>query len=213
MFDAFRQGEQGPARPSGGLGIGLTLVRRLTELHGGTVEAHSRGHGRGSVFVVRLPRCAEPAVASAGAAPMSAPPNRSYRLLVIEDNVDARQALRMLLETVGHEVHEAADGEAGVAAALRLTPDLVLVDIGLPLLDGYEVARRLKAANGDVRLIALTGYGRDEDKKRSQEAGFDAHLLKPVSIDRLRVVIDEVFSRPRELHSELAAPGAATRAG
>ena len=212
VFDAFRQGEQGPARPGGGLGIGLTLVRRLTELHGGAVEAHSHGPGRGSIFVVRLPRCAEPATDSAAAGRASAPPNRSYRLLLIEDNLDARQALRMLLETVGHEVHEASDGEAGVAAALRLAPDLVLVDIGLPILDGYEVARRLKAANRNLRLIALTGYGRDEDKKRSQEAGFDAHLLKPVSIDRLRVVLDETLSRRQE-PSERATPGAATRAG
>ncbi len=187
-------------------------MRRLTELHGGAVEAHSHGPGRGSVFVVRLPRCAEPATVSADAGRASAPPNRSYRLLLIEDNLDARQALRMLLETVGHEVHEASDGEAGVAAALRLAPDLVLVDIGLPRLDGYEVARRLKAANRNMRLIALTGYGRDEDKKRSQEAGFDAHLLKPVSIDRLRVVLDETFSRRQE-PSERATPGAATRAG
>jgi DNA-binding response OmpR family regulator len=123
-------------------------------------------------------------------------------LLVIEDNTDARQALRMLLENDGHEVHEAADGEAGVAAALELAPDLVLVDIGLPLLDGYEVARQLRAANREMRLIALTGYGRDEDKARAEEAGFDAHLLKPVGIERLRAIIEETLSRAPALRSE-----------
>jgi signal transduction histidine kinase/ActR/RegA family two-component response regulator len=202
VFDAFTQGEQGVERRAGGLGIGLTLVRRLTELHGGSVSAHSEGPGRGSVFVVRLPSASEPAQVTVDERPQRSMSSRTYRLLVIEDNSDARQALRMLLENDGHEVHEAADGEAGVAAALQLAPDLVLVDIGLPRLDGYAVARQLRAANREIRLIALTGYGRDEDKARAEEVGFDAHLLKPVGIERLRVIIEETLSRGSALRSE-----------
>ena len=108
----------------------------------------------------------------------------------MEDNVDARQTLRMLLETLGHEVHEAADGEAGVAAALERRPDLVFVDIGLPRLDGYEVARRLREAKLGARLVALTGYGRDDDVERARAAGFDEHLLKPATLEQLRAAID-----------------------
>ena len=117
------------------------------------------------------------------------------RVLVIEDNVDARQALCALLELLGHEVHEAGDGEAGVEAALALAPDIVFVDIGLPRLDGYAVARQLRAANASLRLVALTGYGRDDDLKRAQEAGFDEHLLKPASIERLRAAIEGATQR------------------
>jgi signal transduction histidine kinase/ActR/RegA family two-component response regulator len=205
VFDPFTQGEQGLERATGGLGIGLTLVRRLTELHGGTVEAHSQGTGCGSAFVVRLPRSAAPD--PAGAEQSREPPRSCCRLLVVEDNADARHALRALLEAVGYEVHEAADGESGVAAALKLAPDVVLVDIGLPRLDGYEVARRLKAANPDIRVVAVTGYGRDDDMQRSSQAGFDAHLLKPVSIDRLRAVIEKPSRRPHVPASAHAAHG------
>jgi signal transduction histidine kinase/ActR/RegA family two-component response regulator len=201
VFDPFTQGKQGLARTNGGLGVGLTLVRRLTELHGGSVEAHSNGPGQGSVFVIRLPRSDRLDSSSAGAVRGDELSNRTYRLLIVEDNPDSRQALRVLLETAGHEVHEAADGEAGVESALSLRPDLVLVDIGLPRLDGYEVARRLKAADINIRLIALTGYGRDEDKQQTSEVGFDAHLLKPVSIDRLRIVIEETLRQRPELPS------------
>jgi CheY-like chemotaxis protein len=122
---------------------------------------------------------------------------KPHRVLIIEDNVDARQALRALLETLGHEVHEAGDGEAGITAALALRPDVVLVDIGLPRLDGYGVARRLRQANVPMRLVALTGYGRDDDVRRAEEAGFDEHLLKPASADRLRAAIDAAPVAPR----------------
>jgi CheY-like chemotaxis protein len=111
-------------------------------------------------------------------------------VLIVEDNADLRETLRTLLETLGHEVHEAADGEAGVAAGLALRPDVALVDIGLPVLDGYEVARRLRAAGFALRLVALTGYGRGTDIQRAHEAGFDVHLLKPAGVEQLRAAID-----------------------
>ena len=190
VFDPFRQGEQGLDRSTGGLGLGLTLVRRLVELHGGTIEAKSEGADRGSLFIARFPSRLPPVEAQS--APVAPRPleARPRRVLIVEDNVDARQTLRALLEALGHEVHEAGDGEAGVAAALALEPDLVFVDIGLPRVDGYEVARKLRAAGAALRLVALTGYGRDDDLKRARDAGFDEHLLKPASIARLRAAID-----------------------
>ena len=189
VFEPFTQGQQGLDRSAGGLGLGLTLVRRLAELHGGTVQAQSGGVVRGSAFTLRFPSRAAP-VGPVTAASEQARSERPRRLLVVEDNVDARQTLRMLLETLGHEVHEAADGEAGVAAALDRRPDLVFVDIGLPRLDGYEVARRLREAKLGARLVALTGYGRDDDVERAREAGFDEHLLKPATLEQLRAAID-----------------------
>ena len=191
VFDPFTQGRQGLDRSAGGLGLGLTLVRRLTELHNGTIVAQSGGIDRGSAFTLRFPsRAALQGAVTATSERARA--DRPRRLLVVEDNVDARQTLRTLLETLGHEVHEAADGEAGVAAALERRPDLVFVDIGLPLLDGYEVARRLREAKFGARLVALTGYGRDDDLKRAREAGFDEHLLKPATLEQLRAAIDAV---------------------
>ena len=182
VFEPFTQGQQGLDRSAGGLGIG----------------PHARSPPRRSCTAALSKRTAAASIAAApsffgfrvaarrsarcrGTASRSAAPDPPRRLLVIEDNVDARQTLRALLETLGHEVHEAADGEAGIAAALELRPDLVFVDIGLPRLDGYEVARRLRAAKPAMRLVALTGYGRDDDVQRARDAGFDEHLLKPAS--------------------------------
>ena len=182
IFDLFTQGDVPIARPLGGLGLGLSLVRSLTELHGGTINVSSDGPGRGSEFTIRLPAGKVDGrngteIASAGAA---------RHVLVIEDNADAREMLRIALELDGHRVETAADGTSGVETALRTTPDLVLVDIGLPGLDGYAVARRLRAALGHrVTLVALTGYGQSEDRRRTSEAGFDAHLVKPVDPDVL----------------------------
>ena len=182
IFDLFTQGDVPIARPLGGLGLGLSLVRSLTELHGGTVDVTSEGPGRGSEFVIRLP--AGTSEAGAGVETTSAAAAR--HVLVIEDNADAREMLRLALELDGHRVETAGDGTTGVETALRTTPDLVLVDIGLPGLDGYAVARRLRAALGDrVTLVALTGYGQSEDRRRTSEAGFDAHLVKPVDPDVL----------------------------
>ncbi len=198
VFDPFLQGEQGLERPMGGLGIGLTLVRRLTEMHGGTVEAHSAGTGRGSAFVVRLPRINAPPTLSADVASGIASADHAYKVLIVEDNSDARQALRALLELAGCTVHEACDGSAGIESALRLQLDFILLDIGLPHLDGYEVARRLKALKPAIRLVALTGYGREEDKACAAEAGFDAYLVKPVDVERLLAVMHELFSQQQQ---------------
>jgi signal transduction histidine kinase/CheY-like chemotaxis protein len=195
VFEPFTQGKQGIDRAGGGLGVGLALVRRFAELHGGEVEAQSAGPGSGSTFLVRLPRIEAPAAVQAGAVKVAERTNRRYRILVVEDNDDVRQSLRALLEAMGHEVHEAADGEAGVAAALRVRPQIAVVDIGLPRVDGYEVARRLRAMTPGTGLVALTGYGREEDERRARAAGFDAHLLKPIDAERLKEALEELGGR------------------
>lgn len=195
VFEPFTQGHQGLDRSAGGLGLGLTLARRLTELHDGTIEARSGGADRGSAFIVRFPSRTPPVAAPVAGASEARSGARPHRLLIVEDNVDARQTLRALLEALGHEVHEAGDGEAGVALALELRPDLVFVDIGLPRVDGYEVARRLRAEKLTSRLVALTGYGRDVDLQCAKDAGFDSHLLKPASLEQLKSAIAAV--RPR----------------
>ncbi len=180
IFDLFVQGTTTLHRREAGLGIGLTLVRRLVELHRGRTEAASAGPGRGSVFTVRLPAARPPAALFA--LPREHPPAVSRRrVLIIEDNDDARQMLRHLLDRAGHEVHEAAEGTDGLARALAIAPDAVIVDIGLPGLDGYAIARRLREAGPPgVLLVAITGYGQDGDRRRSREAGFDVHLTKPI---------------------------------
>jgi PAS domain S-box-containing protein len=184
IFDLFVQGDQPPERSSGGLGIGLTLVRQLVELHGGRVEARSAGAGQGSVFTIRLPCARLAAGERPGASDAALPP---CRILIVEDNADARDMLLALLSLERHEVYTASDGPAGVDAAVRLRPEVALVDIGLPGLNGYEVARRIRAteAGRGMKLIALTGYGQREDTRQAREAGFDLHLVKPVEPRRL----------------------------
>jgi PAS domain S-box-containing protein len=189
IFDLFVQGEQPPDRAQGGLGIGLTLVRRLAELHGGTVHAASAGPGRGSTFTVRLPRISPPALAPAPRPDRA--PGTARRVLVVEDNADGREMLVRTLALAGHEVHVADDGPTGVAAALRVQPEVALIDLGLPGFDGYEVARRIRATGAKpVRLIAVTGYGREADQRRASEAGFDGYLIKPVDPERLRAALE-----------------------
>ncbi len=188
IFELFTQIDVGPERREGGLGIGLSLVRRLVELHGGSISAASPGVGRGSEFVVRLPALAgpPPGPAPAGAA---SPPQRRH-VLIIEDNGDARESLAMLLRILGHRVDVAEDGPDGADAALALRPQVALIDIGLPTLDGYAVAGRVRAALGQgVLLVALTGYGQPEDRERALAAGFDAHIAKPVEMEELQRIL------------------------
>jgi CheY-like chemotaxis protein len=187
IFDLFVQGERTLDRSEGGLGIGLTLVRRLVEMHGGRIAASSAGVGQGSAFVVELPQIPEPsAPPTAPAEPKRAGPRR---ILIVEDNKDSREMLRVLLELAGHEVHEASDGPGGMEALRRVRPDVALVDVGLPGFDGYELARRAREAGETPMLVALTGYGRPDDHRRSREAGFDAHLVKPVEAAALQALI------------------------
>jgi signal transduction histidine kinase len=185
IFELFAQADESLERSRGGLGIGLTLVRSLVELHGGIVSATSKGAGRGSEFVVKLPLAAEfPTLAGSTASSEERP--RQRRILLVEDNSDARQALKDLLELWGHHVQVAQDGMGGVALALEARPELALVDIGLPGLDGYNVARELRSRVGEgIRLVAITGYGGPEDRHRALQAGFDHHLVKPVKPDEL----------------------------
>jgi len=190
VFDPLVQADASLARSRGGLGLGLTLVRQLVDLHGGRVSARSAGVGRGSEFVVTLPALASaPAARRAPAAP--AAPASPRRVLLIEDNPDARDALCTLLEMWGHEVEVAEDGPGGFDLALATRPDVVVVDIGLPGLDGYHVAQGLRAAlrGSGVFLVALTGYGQPEERRRALEAGFDVHLVKPVDPGKLSEIL------------------------
>lgn len=191
IFKLFSQADVPLARSRGGLGIGLTLVRSLVELHGGTVQATSAGEGAGCVFEVELPLTVDPAPTVA--VPESLPAARAERrrIVIVEDNVDAQQMLKCLLELWGHEVRAASDGEAGLRAIREERPDIALVDIGLPLLDGYEVARLLRDSpfRSGLLLVALTGYGSPEQRNRALEAGFDLHLVKPVDPQELSGLI------------------------
>jgi signal transduction histidine kinase len=192
IFDLFVQGERGLDRSQGGLGIGLTLVRRIAELHGGHVEARSEGAGKGSEFILHLPAIEAPAEIAAPA--RSARNSTRRRIAVVEDNDDVRASLRVLLEMDGHDVVEAKDGLQGVDTILRENADVALVDIGLPSLDGYAVARAVRArAQRPVLLVAITGYGSQGDAERGAQAGFDAYMVKPVDA----TVLTELIARVR----------------
>jgi CheY-like chemotaxis protein len=190
VFDMFTQVGTAPARAQGGLGIGLTLVKRLVEMHGGSVEAQSEGLGRGSQFVVRLPLSA--ADVDTGPAQRAPPPKAPCRrVLVVDDNVDSATSLAMLLRLEGHETYTAHDGESAIAAAEQHRPDIVLLDIGLPKVNGHDVCRRLRRqpwANSTL-MIAVTGWGQQDDRRESEDAGFDGHLVKPVDYGALVEVL------------------------
>jgi CheY-like chemotaxis protein len=182
VFELFYQADHTLERTQGGLGVGLPLARRLIELHGGSIEAHSAGPGRGSEFVVRLPVAEGGLAAPAEPARDSAAPAPPKRILVADDNADSAESLALLLQLAGHEVEIAHDGEEALAKAERFKPNVALLDIGMPRLNGRDAARRLRArpwAKG-LLLIAATGWAQAEERRRTQEAGFDAHLVKPV---------------------------------
>ncbi|BDG04720.1 ATP-binding response regulator [Anaeromyxobacter oryzae] len=187
VFETFAQVDTSLDRARGGLGLGLTVSRSIVAMHGGTIEAASEGPGRGSEFVVRLPVENGDGPATAALAPAG---DRRRRVLVIDDSDDNRSALRLALEHLGHEVAEAEDGKTGLQRAVADGAEVVVVDIGLPGIDGFEVARRIRAARGrSVLLVALTGYGQPDDRRMALEAGFDVHLTKPVQLDTLARVI------------------------
>jgi signal transduction histidine kinase/ActR/RegA family two-component response regulator len=206
IFDLFMQGDTTIDRAEGGMGVGLTLVRKLVTLHRGTVRAYSHGAGSGSEFVVRLP-LATSAPTARPAARMRSGPAVPRRILVIEDNDDVRDLLRLKLHQLGHEVEIADDGESGLQQLLASPPEVALVDIGLPGLDGYEIARRARAHLGArVFLVALTGYGQVEDRERALKAGFDVHLTKPADFADLQNVL--AHASPQAAGGDLADPAA-----
>jgi CheY-like chemotaxis protein/two-component sensor histidine kinase len=192
IFDLFVQAERRLDRSHGGLGIGLTLVRRLVEMHSGSVTAHSEGPGKGSEFVVRLAALSEERkgafLRQQADHPQQVAPPAPRRILVVDDNVDAAESLAVLLRLEGHEVRTAHDGPAALAAAQADPPEMVILDLGMPRMDGFEVARRLRALpkSKDVLLVALTGWAQEEDRRRCYEAGFDGHLPKPPELNALR---------------------------
>ncbi len=184
IFDMFAQADRTLDRAQGGLGIGLSVVKKLVEMHGGKLSARSEGLGRGSSFQITLPRVEAPATQLSGHAAQGGP---SRRILIVDDNADAASTLSELLKMDGHQTHPVFSAEDALAVADTFVPDIVLLDIGLPRIDGYEVARRLRrsASCSGTAIIALTGYGQAEDRERAQAAGFDAHLVKPVDLDAL----------------------------
>jgi CheY-like chemotaxis protein len=185
IFEPFVQSDRVLHHSQGGLGIGLTLVRSLVEMHGGSVQAHSDGPGRSSEFIVCLPALSgrenTASVRRAGESARPAGARPKQRILVVDDNLDAAESLALMLRLEGHEVRVAHDGSTALATVEADPPDVVFLDIGMPVMDGYEVARRLRQQPGldHVLLVALTGWGQEEDRQRSQEAGFDHHLTKP----------------------------------
>ena len=193
IFELFVQAEQALDRPNGGLGVGLTLVRQIVDLHEGSVVAHSEGPGKGCMFVVRLPRDRRAVVAPI---PIDGS-RRSARVVVVEDQPDSRLMMRLLLEGFGHVVIDVGDGQAALDVIARERPDAALVDIGLPVTNGYEVARALRKNPllDDVLLVALTGYGTAEDIRAARESGFDDHLTKPADPEQ----IERVLSRRRTM--------------
>jgi CheY-like chemotaxis protein len=201
VFDVFVQGDASLDRARGGLGLGLTIVRRLVELHGGRVAATSPGLGEGSEFVVHLPLAPAPAgrTSEPRHAPV-APPRGALRVLVVDDNQDAAEALAAVLRVWGHEVELAYDGVGALDVAARWRPDVVVSDLGLPGMDGYALAKRIRSgpAFGRTLLVALSGYAREGDRRRALEAGFDHHLVKPPDLQALAAVLGRVAAGPGE---------------
>ena len=204
IFDLFTQANRTLARSEGGLGIGLSLVQRLVELHHGTVAAESAGLGQGSEFIVRLPALLslerQAKMTSTETAQQTA---QSWRVLVVDDKVDGADMVAAMMQMYGHQTRTAYSAQDALDIAVEYRPDFVVLDIGLPEMDGYEVARRLRQLPQlkDVRLIAATGYGRDSDRQLSQEAGFDYHLVKPIDPEKLQIVLEMLTKLPRSAQS------------
>lgn len=208
-FDLFSQADSALDRSQGGMGIGLTLVKNLVELHGGAVEARSEGPGRGSELTVRLPRATPPAVVSRAPEPVSQASRVALTVVVVEDNEDLRVTSQEVLQDLGCRVVVAADGRAGLARILEVRPDMALVDIGLPAMDGYAVAVEVRKQLGPSPvLVALTGYGQPQDRERAFGAGFDAHLTKPVSFAALRELLTLAGGRQGNSGEPTTVPGA-----
>ena len=187
IFDMFMQVDGTSERSQGGLGIGLTLVKRLTEMHGGSIEARSAGEGEGSEFIVRLPVLSQPAVAAASGPDAASQSRPQRRVLIVDDNHDSADSLAMLMRLTGNDTYMAHDGLEAIEAIEKYRPEVVLLDIGLPGLDGHEVCRRVREQpwGKDIIVIALTGWGQEDDRRKSEEAGFNGHLVKPVDYDKL----------------------------
>ena len=193
VFELFAQADRSLDRAQGGLGIGLSLVKALVEMHGGRVDAASEGAGRGSVFTIHLPAEAVRDTVGPTSVPARAAPGRPRRVLVVEDNVDSAEAMMLLLRGAGHHVTVVNDGGEAVAVARGMKPEVVLLDIGLPGMDGYEIARQLRRFDEtrNARMIAVSGYGQPKDRQLSLDAGFDLHLVKPVDPERLTAALGE----------------------
>jgi CheY-like chemotaxis protein len=199
IFEMFVQVDGSLERAAGGLGIGLTLVKQLVEMHGGRVEAHSDGPDQGSEFVVRLPIAREaelPEERGAASDCQAQPPTPKRRILVVDDNHDSADTLSTLLRIMDNDVATVYDGLEAVSAAMAFRPDVVLLDIGMPKLNGYDAARRIRGQHDAAMvLVALTGWGQEQDRCRAKEAGFDYHLTKPVEYQALRDLLNR-FAQP-----------------
>jgi two-component system CheB/CheR fusion protein len=214
IFEMFGRGDQAAETEGPSLGIGLSLARRLAQMHGGDVTAHSEGEGRGSEFVVRLPLGSEqgPPVAAALVRDAAVKPRM---ILVVDDNHDSADSLGMLLEALGAEVQVAHGGIEALEAYGSFQPDVVLLDIGMPGMDGYEVARRIRASAGGGRilLVAVSGWGKEEDRRRARAAGFDHHLTKPADFGSLQALLAAGKSQPCAVHAGAALTPAPLAAG
>jgi CheY-like chemotaxis protein len=191
VFEMFAQADRSLERSISGLGVGLSLSRTLVELHGGTIEARSEGLGKGAEFAVRLPALAPEAAPQPEPVRTGAAPGHKRRVLVVDDNEDFATSLAQMLRSMGHDVRVAYDGQAGLEAAEAFRPDIAFLDIGMPKLNGYELARRLRTQSAAAAsiLIAVTGWGQEHDRWRAKEAGFDEHVVKPLEMDRLHALL------------------------
>jgi CheY-like chemotaxis protein len=198
LFQPFTQSDTTIERSHGGLGLGLALVKGLTELHGGSITAHSTGPGQGSEFTIRLPLAGSLRSPAAGAGSVGASDERSFRTLLVEDSKPVAEIFAMLLRELGHEVHVAASGSEALQRMPALRPEVVFSDISMPGMSGYELAQHVRTQPGgtDVFLVAMTGFGQPEDRQRALDAGFDEHLVKPAELDRLQSLLAGVPRRP-----------------